>query len=188
VKEDKNRVCPVELSRSLDTRMRRWLQNPKKILAPYIKEGMSVLDFGCGPGYFTIWMGKVVGEKGKVIAADLQEGMLEKLREKIAGTSIKEIIKTVKCDEDDINVSEKVDFILAFYVVHEVPDKENLFNSFNKILNDNGKVLVVEPKFFHVSKKEFASTISKAEKAGFKPFSGPRLAFCHSSILQIRKD
>ncbi|MGD8306969.1 MAG: class I SAM-dependent methyltransferase [Ignavibacteria bacterium] len=185
MKEDKNRVCPVELSRSLDTKMRRWLQNPKKILAPYVKEGMRVLDFGCGPGFFTIWMAEVVGEKGKVIAADLQLGMLEKLRDKISGTSLSERIQAVKCDKDNINVNEKVDFILAFYVVHEVPEKENLFTSLKNILNDDGKVLVVEPKLFHVSKKEFALTISKAEKAGFNSSIGPRLAFCHSSILQI---
>ncbi len=50
------RVCPVALSGSLDNSIRRWLQNPKKILSPYIKEGMTVLDVGCGPGFFSIEM------------------------------------------------------------------------------------------------------------------------------------
>lgn len=188
MKKDKNRVCPVELSGSLDTRMRRWLQNPKKILNPYVKEGMRVIDFGCGPGFFSVWIAQTVGEKGKVIAADLQQGMLDKLKDKIAGTALKERIQIVKCDKDNINVGEKVDFILAFYVVHEVPDKENLFTSFKNVLKDDGKVLIVEPKLFHVSKKEFASTISEAENAGFRSSTGPGLAFCHSSILQIRNN
>jgi len=188
MKEDKNRVCPVERSGSLDNKLRKWLQKPQKILSPYIKEGMKVLDVGCGPGFFSVEIAKMVGANGKVIAADLQEGMLQKIRDKIAGTALDKIIQPVKCEEDNINIKEKVDFILAFYMVHEVPDKAKLFESFKGILNDDGKVLIVEPKLFHVSKKEFASTISDAGKAGFKSSPGPRLAFCHSSILQIRND
>ena len=78
-----NRVCPVERAGSLDNRVRKWLQNPKKILEPYITEGMIVLDVGCGPGFFSIDMAQMVGNSGRVIASDLQEGMLQKVRNKI---------------------------------------------------------------------------------------------------------
>ncbi|MCX6138897.1 MAG: methyltransferase domain-containing protein, partial [Ignavibacteriales bacterium] len=74
---ERNRVCPVEYANSLDSKIRKWLQNPKKILAPYVQEGMTVLDIGCGPGFFSIEMAKMVGKTGKVISADLQEGMLQ---------------------------------------------------------------------------------------------------------------
>ncbi|MCW9096800.1 MAG: methyltransferase domain-containing protein, partial [Ignavibacteriaceae bacterium] len=86
--DNKNRICPVEKADSLDTRFRRWFQSPKKILKPYIKEGMTVLDLGCGPGFFSIELAKMVGSSGKVITADLQKGMLEKLKEKIKGTQL----------------------------------------------------------------------------------------------------
>ena len=181
--KDKNRVCPVELANSLDSKIRRWLQNPQKILLPYITEGMTALDIGCGPGFFSIEMAKLVGEKGRVIAADLQEGMLQKLRGKIKGTTLENRIALVKCDKDKINVSDKVDFILAFYMVHEVPDKEKLFTSLKNILKENGKFLIVEPKLFHVTKKEFASTIEKSVKAGFKADDGPILHFSFSALL-----
>ena len=115
MKEDKNRVCPVELAGSLDNKLRRWLQNPRKILAPYIKEGMRVLDIGCGPGFFTIEMAMMVGVNGKVFAADLQEGMLQIIKAKIAGTSIEKIITLHKTQQDRINLNESVDFILVFY-------------------------------------------------------------------------
>ena len=78
---------------------------------------------------------------------------------------------------------KKADFILAFYMVHEVPDKEKFFEQLKNILNENGKFLIVEPKFFHVSKKEFDVTIGKAENAGFKATKGPKLPFSFSSIL-----
>ena len=86
------RVCPVALSGSLDNSIRRWLQNPRKILGPYIKEGMTVLDVGCGPGFFTIEMARMVGKSGRAIAADMQEGMLQKVKEKIKGTVLEDRI------------------------------------------------------------------------------------------------
>jgi ubiquinone/menaquinone biosynthesis C-methylase UbiE len=183
--DDRNRVCPVELAGSLDSKIRKWLQNPKKILAPFIKEGMNVLDVGCGPGFFSVEIAKMVGKNVKVFSVDLQEGMLQKLRSKINGTPLEGIIKPIKCEVDEIIVPEKVDFILAFYMVHEVPDKDRLFESLKSILNEKGKLLIVEPKFFHVSKEGFALTIGKAEKIGFRSARGPKLAFSFSSLLSI---
>jgi len=185
MKDEKNRVCPVELANSLDSKIRRWLQNPQKILSPYVKEGMKVLDVGCGPGFFSVELAKMVGTGGKVYSVDLQEGMLQKLRNKIYGTHLEKIIQPIKCEKDKIVVPEKVDFILAFYMVHEVPDKDKLFSTLKNFLNENGEFLIVEPKLFHVSKKEFASTISKATTVGFKAVEGPRLPFSFSSALKI---
>jgi len=120
---DKNkRMCPVERAGGLDNRVRRLLQNPQKILGNYVKEGMTVLDLGCGPGFFSVEMNKMVGESGMVIAADLQEGMLQKVKDKIRGTEIEKRIKLHKCEEDKIGVSENVDFILAFYMTSGYPD------------------------------------------------------------------
>lgn len=59
--ERENRVCPVEHAGSLDNKIRKWLQNPRKILQPFVSEGMTVLDLGCGPGFFSIDMAHMVG-------------------------------------------------------------------------------------------------------------------------------
>jgi len=179
------RVCPVELANSLDSKIRRWLQNPQKTLSPFVKEGMTVLDVGCGPGFFSVELAKMVGERGKVYSVDLQEGMLQKLRNKIYGTPLEKRIQLIKCEQNEIIIPEKVDFILAFYMVHEVPDKDKLFATLKNSLDKNGNFLIVEPKLFHVSKKEFASTISKAETAGFKAADGPKLPFSFSSVLRV---
>jgi len=45
-------VCPVESAKGLDNFFRKLVQNPKKILKDYVKKGMTVLDVGCGPGFF----------------------------------------------------------------------------------------------------------------------------------------
>lgn len=181
--EDKTRICPVEYSGSLDNKWRKWFQNPQKILAPYLKPGMKVLDIGCGPGFFSIEIAKMIGENGKVYSVDLQEGMLNIIKNKIAGTELESRIQLIKSSGDGFNIPEKVDFILAFYMVHEVPDKENLFNLLKSFLNDNGKFLFIEPTLFHVSKKEFESSLQKAVNSGFKVADGPKLTFSHSAVL-----
>ncbi|HVO72896.1 MAG TPA: class I SAM-dependent methyltransferase [Ignavibacteriaceae bacterium] len=182
--KDRNRVCPAELAGSLDSKIRRWLQDPAKILGPYINEGMTVLDIGCGPGFFTLPISRMVGNNGKVIAADLQDAMLQKLREKIRGTELEGRINLHKCEKDKIGFDGKADFILAFYMVHEVPDQESFFKELKSILNEKGSALIVEPKLFHVSKKDFAETLFKAESAGFKPVEGPKLLLSWSAILK----
>jgi hypothetical protein len=55
------------------------------------------------------------------------------------------------------------------------------------ILDDKGQILVVEPKFFHVSQKEFNTTMQIAEKAGIKINKGPKLPFSFSAVLNKSK-
>ncbi len=61
-KEKRPYVCPAEFAGSLDNPLRRLIHNPRKILEPYIRKGMNVLDLGCGPGYFTGELARLVGE------------------------------------------------------------------------------------------------------------------------------
>lgn len=160
-------LCPVERAGSLDNRFRRILHNPVKMLSPYIKEGMTVLDMGCGPGYFTLDMARLAGEKGKVIGADLQEGMLQIVKNKIRNTVLENRIILHKCQQNKIGLTEAVDFVLMFYMVHEVKDKLSLFNEVFSLLNPGGSVLIVEPPI-HVSKAAFKETLNIAEGCGLK--------------------
>jgi ubiquinone/menaquinone biosynthesis C-methylase UbiE len=181
---NRNRVCPVEISGSLDTRIRRWLQNPYKILKPYIAEGITAIDIGCGPGFFPLPMSELVGKSGKIIAVDLQQGMLQKLQQKIKGTELEERITLHKCEQDKIGVLEKADFILAFYMVHEIPNKDNFFKELKSLLKENGSIFIVEPKLFHVSKKEFEEMLERGESAGLKPAEFPHLPLSRAVLLK----
>lgn len=176
-----NRICPVERAGSLDTKFRRWTQNPQKLLGQYLEEGMTVLDIGCGPGFFTIDMAQMVGKSGRVIASDLQEGMLRKVEDKIRGTELEERITLHLCKENEIGVSERVDFVLLFYVVHEVPNKEDFLNEIGTILRPGGQVFMVEPPF-HVSKKAFENTIKIAADAGLTVVKKQKL-FLNKAVL-----
>jgi ubiquinone/menaquinone biosynthesis C-methylase UbiE len=179
----KNNVCPVERAGSLDSKFRRWFQNPQQILRPYVNKGMIILDIGCGPGFFSVDMAQMVGQSGRIIASDLQEGMLRKLRNKIKGTELEERIILHKCEEDKIGLEEQVDFILAFYMVHEIPHKDIFFKDIGSILKTAGLILIVEPPF-HVSKKAFNQTLEKARAAGLIVCEGPKVLFSKTAILK----
>lgn len=184
--EDKSKICPVEKAGGLDNTVRRLLQNPQKILEPYIKKGMTVLDLGCGPGFFSIEIAKLLFDTGKVIAADVQEGMLDRLRNKIIGTELEHRIILHKCQEDSIDLEQKVDFVLAFYMVHEVPNQDKLFRELKSILKPNGQIFIIEPKF-HVSKISFNSMIDKIEGIGLEIEDRPKVFFSRTIVLRNRE-
>ncbi len=75
-------VCPWWLAYTWDNRFRNLFQNPEKILGQYVHRGMTVLDVGCGMGFFSIGMARLVGEEGRVIAVDLQEKMIDIVRKR----------------------------------------------------------------------------------------------------------
>ena len=141
----KNHICPVEGAGFLETRFRRWLQNPRKIVQPYIKNGMTVLDMGCGPGFFTLDIAQLVGTTGKVIAADLQEGMLQILQNNLQNSGLQSRVILHQCEKHQIGVTTKVDFVLLFFVAHEIPNHPALFKELHSILNPDGQILIVEP-------------------------------------------
>ena len=177
------RVCPAEHAGWLVNPIRSWFQNPERLLRDYVKKGMIVLDLGCGPGFFTIPMATMVGETGKVIAVDIQQGMLDRLKARIRGREIEGRIQLHRSAEQRIGLSETVDFALAFYMVHEVPDQEEFFHEVKSILKPRTNLLVVEP-MFHVSKKEFEETVGKATAAGFVTAKGPAVLLSRSVVLQ----
>jgi ubiquinone/menaquinone biosynthesis C-methylase UbiE len=180
-------VCPAEFAGSLDNPLRRFFHNPLKILGPFIKKGMTVLDLGCGPGYFTGEVAKLVGEEGRVIAADLQEKMLVKMAAKVKAMGVDNRVEQHLCSEDKIGIVKKVDFVLAFWMVHEVPDQLKMFEELRSILNAGGRILVIEPKI-HVSHKSFNRMITFAEAAGFEIVESPKVVLSMTALLSVRSN
>jgi ubiquinone/menaquinone biosynthesis C-methylase UbiE len=137
-------VCPWWGGYFIDNRFRRLLNKPEAILAPYVQPGMTVLDFGCGMGLFTICMARLVGAEGHVIAVDLQQKMLDVLRKRATKAGVSERINTHRCKTDSISIDEPVDFAVAFYSVHEVPEPRRLFAEIHGRLRSQGRFLIVE--------------------------------------------
>ena len=81
------RVCPWWVGYLLASPLRRWGQDPKTILAPYVRPGMIVLDVGCGCGLDAFVAAGLVGPDGRVVGLDLTAEMLHHPR-KALSTSI----------------------------------------------------------------------------------------------------
>ena len=130
----------------LDTRLRRFIYRPDRLAERYVKPGDRVLDFGCGPGFFTREFAKRVGEGGQVIAVDLQEEMLAILREKLEPEGLLPRIRTHQCEPDSLGLPADLNgtFDVAFtiFVVHEVPDPAKLFREISLLLKPGGTVLL----------------------------------------------
>ena len=175
------------MARPLDSRLRRRFQNPHKILAPHVREGMTVLDFGCGPGFLTIEAAELVGERGRVIAADLQQPMLDIIAKKIAGGPLEPRVTLHRCEPNGIGLDTPVDLAVAMFVIHEVPDGTKVTKELAALVRPGGRLFLMEPKLFHVSRKAFERTVRAAEEEGLCVVDRPKVVLSWTAVLE-RKD
>jgi ubiquinone/menaquinone biosynthesis C-methylase UbiE len=179
-------VCPWWVGYLLVSPIRRWFQDPEKILSPYISEGMTVLDIGPGMGFFTIPAAQMVGDTGRVIAVDLQEKMLKSLVKRAEKAGVAGRIVAKLCEPDNLGASEPIDLCLAFNVVHEVQDASGLFSQIRAVLKPTGRLLLAEPGGWHVSEKDFDATLTKASDAGLKLIARPEIRRSQSAVLGLK--
>ncbi len=176
-------VCPWWLAYTFDHRLRRLMHKPEKILKGLVGKGQTVIDIGCGMGFFAIAMAKMVGETGRVIAVDLQPNMLAVLRRRAEKTGVLSRLHPHLCEPDKIGISEPVDFALAFWMVHEVPDAKNLLRQIRALLKPNAHFLVVEPKI-HVPEARFKQMVEAARAVGLQIDSEPKVAVSRAVLLR----
>ena len=179
-------VCPWWLAYSFDNPLRRYLHDPLLILSPYVKPGMTVADIGCGMGYFSLAMATLVGESGSVISIDIQQEMLDRLKRRAEKKGVAGNIRTVLAAKDDIGIREQVDFVLAFWMVHETGDIPRFLKQVRSVLRDKGKMLIAEPRL-HVSSRAFHETLQQAREAGFSIVDAPRVRISRTALLQKRE-
>lgn len=180
--EKEKYVCPASGSLFLYNGLRRLIQNPEKMFARHLKNGMTAMDIGAGPGFFSVPMAGMVGPKGKVIAVDLQAEMLEKLKINAQKQGVENIVLH-QCSPTELGVTEKADFILTFWMVHEVPDAAHLLAQIRDILKPDGLYFFSEPKF-HVSKKAFDETLEMCREAGFTVIEAPEIWLSRSAVMK----
>ncbi len=185
-KESAHRVCPVWLGYFLASPIRKLRYNPRTILAPYVKEGMTVLDFGSAMGFFSIPLAQMVGPAGKVICIDMQEEMLARLKKRAQKAGVSAQIETRLCAQDSPGLQPlagSIDFALLFAVVHEVPAREALFAGVASALKPQANLLLAEPKG-HVSGEDFARTLAIAKEQGFVEVATPQISRTFAVLLQ----
>ncbi len=178
-------VCPWWGGYFIDNRLRRLFHDPEKILGPYVKPGMVVMDVGCGMGLFAIAMAKMVGDKGRVIAVDLQQKMLDVLVNRAKKAGVADRIQAHRCEADRLGVEAKIDFVLAFAMVHEVPNTKRFLEQIHGCLKPGGKLFVAEPRL-HVPAGKFRAMVKAAEDLGLKSLEEPRVRWCRAVVFTMQ--
>lgn len=182
-------VCPAWIGYFLASPLRKIVQDPQTILSPFVGEGAVAADIGCGMGFFSIPLARMVGDGGKVICVDLQEKMLRVLEKRARDAGVSARVETILAGPETTgldNFAGRIDFAMAFAVVHEVSDPAKLFSDISAALKPSGTLLVAEPSF-HVSEKDFAATVLLAERHGLAVAATPRVPLSRSVLLQ-KKD
>jgi 2-polyprenyl-3-methyl-5-hydroxy-6-metoxy-1,4-benzoquinol methylase len=178
----KHGICPRWFCFTFDNRLRRLVQNPDRIIRPFVGAGETVLDVGPGIGYFTIPMARRAGSGGRVIAADIQESMLRGIARRAERAGVSGQIELYLSRSDEIYSGEPVDFILAFWMAHEVPRLDRFFRQLQAALKPAARFLLAEPKL-HVSRTQFDGEIAAAQNAGLALLDRPSIPLSHSALF-----
>jgi ubiquinone/menaquinone biosynthesis C-methylase UbiE len=178
------RLCPWWLAYTFDNPLRKLFHRIPNLLGDYVKAGMTVMDVGCGMGYFSIGMARLVGRAGKVIAVDLQQKMLDITIKRAQRAGVAGIISARRCQPNQIFVDEPIDFILAFWMVHEIAEPKEFFRQLRHILAPKGRILIAEPKM-HVTAADFERTLQLAETAGLKCCEQPSIRLSLTALLAV---
>lgn len=180
------RVCPWWMGPLLLSPFRRWTLNPERLLAPWVHNGMQVLEPGPGMGFFTLPLARMVGPAGHVIAIDVQPRMIDGLQHRAHRAGLAERISTRLALRDSLGIADlagSIDFVLAFAVVHELPFPERFFREIAVVLRPGGMVLLAEPAG-HVRHEKFASELEAAHAAGLTDSAGPKIRGQHTVLLR----
>lgn len=179
-------VCPPKVIKWLNSPLRMLIQNPKKIMGKYVRPGDTAVDLGCGGGFFAVALAELVGESGRVIAVDLQEEMLHITRKLAAKKGVSERITLHQCQENDIGLSdEKVDFALAFYMVHEVPDRQRFLSQVVDLLKPNAHFIMIEPSH-HVKPSQLQQILDETSSAGLKQIKPLKMVMSRGMIFGLK--
>jgi ubiquinone/menaquinone biosynthesis C-methylase UbiE len=178
-------TCPWWFGYFLLIPLRRLAQSPSRVLRPFAREGMTIVEPGCGMGYFTLDLARMAGPGGRVVAIDLQEKMLAGLRRRAARAGLEGRIDLRLARPDRLGLADlagRVDLVVAFYVVHEVREPAAFFAEVASALKPNGVVLVVEPPL-HVPRAAFEASLATAERAGLRVAGRPKIGPNWTALL-----
>ena len=128
----------------MGSRARRWLMNPVKTLqAAGIQPGQTVLEAGCGTGFFTIPAAKLIGDQGCLVAMDLSSGFIEQVSKKVHNADLKNV-RIVKRDVLDTGLdTASIDTVLLFGVIpFPLLPLNRLLPEMHRVLKSEGTMAV----------------------------------------------
>jgi SAM-dependent methyltransferase len=129
----------------LDRSEREAEEAPSKAIAALgIPAGAVVADVGAGSGYYTVLLSRVVGPSGRVVATDLQPGMLDIVRAKIAREKLTNVELVQGRADDPVLPANTFDLVLMVDVYHELASPQVFVRKLKDALKPDGRLVLIE--------------------------------------------
>jgi ubiquinone/menaquinone biosynthesis C-methylase UbiE len=128
-----------------DNAFRRLLLPPRRLVAPFVREGDVVADLGCGPGFHTLALARAVGPRGKVYAVDPDESAIRAVQRKAGQLGLRNVDARVTSASDLRFVADgSVDFALAHGLLCSMAPREHAaaVRELQRILKPTGRAYV----------------------------------------------
>ena len=133
-------------------RMMNWFFKVVDFFSPYIKkrtknfgirEGMTIVDYGCGPGRYTTEFAKLVGEKGKVYAVDIHELAIEAVKRKTENMGLSNVESILTSGYDSRIPGNTADVVCAIDMFFVIKNPAEFLGELKRIIKSDG-ILVID--------------------------------------------
>jgi len=151
------------------------MEPPNRFAAPFVEPGMTVLDPGCGFGYLSLPLARLVGPGGRVLSVDIEPRAVARLRRRARRAGLAERIDARACKSRDLGLDEfrgEVDLVFVIHTLHEFEDLPGFLGQVARLLKPGGRMLVVEPRG-HVRPAHFDAEMEVCRLAGFSQLERP---------------
>lgn len=127
------------------TEERYALLQPSDLLRSLgLKRGMTIADIGCGPGFFTVPAAEIVGDEGRVLAADIQGEMLSAVKGRVSERGLTNV-RMVKTSDVDVPLPPGcADLVLLAFTLDEIDQRARFLHRVSRLLRPDGTVVVIE--------------------------------------------
>ena len=177
-----------------DERERRKWQNPRSaLLDAGLRSSLTLVDIGCGDGFFALAAARIVGETGKIYAFDEDPDAIDRLKRKATIEGIKNLEAKIGKAEDTVLCKECADIVFFGIVLHDFEDPAKVLENSKIMLKPNGRLVNVDwkktsmevgpPLQIRFSEEEAARLI---ESVGFKVQAVTESAPYHYMIVATK--
>jgi len=169
--------CPWWVQYWLISPLRRLVDPVDRLVGPHVEPGMTVVDVGCGFGYVSLPLARMVGPQGRVVCVDVEPRAIARLERRARRAGLAERIRARPCKPRDlglVDLAGQVDLVTVVHTLHELEDLSGFLGQVRTLLNATGRLLVVEPRG-HVTQEQFLAMMDRCRQAGFEQLAPPEV-------------